>query len=122
MIDKRTVFEIHRLKNAGMSNRVIAGELQLNRETVSRYLKDPNPLPMQRKEKPSKLDPYRDLAGQIIEEHPAVKARLSCRLSRQKALMARSLLSGNCCGNSGADRADGKRLSEWNRNRAGRCR
>ena len=34
MIDRKTVFEIHRLKNAGYSARQIARELRLGRDTV----------------------------------------------------------------------------------------
>ena len=43
MIDRRTIFEIHRMANEGSSVRKIAKNLQLNRKTVKKYLKDPNP-------------------------------------------------------------------------------
>lgn len=84
MLDKRTIFEIHRLKNAGMSNRVIAGELQLNRETVSRYLKDPNPLPRKRKEKQTKLGPYKEAVEEMIAQYPVVKAPVVLQTLRAK--------------------------------------
>jgi len=43
MIDRRTIFEIHRLRNEGLSKQKIAKTLQINRKTVRKYLKDPNP-------------------------------------------------------------------------------
>jgi len=52
MLDKRVIFEMHRLKNAGMSNREIAGELRINRGSVSKYLNNPTPSPAVRKRKP----------------------------------------------------------------------
>ena len=84
MLDKRTIFEIHRLKNAGMSNRVIAGELRLNRETVSRYLKDPNLLPKKRKAKPTKLDPYKEAVAEMISKYPSLKAPVVLQTLRVK--------------------------------------
>jgi len=36
MIDRKTVFEIHRFKNAGYSARQIAGEMRLGRDTVKK--------------------------------------------------------------------------------------
>ena len=38
MIDRKTVFDIHRLKNAGYSARQIAGEMRLGRDTVKKYM------------------------------------------------------------------------------------
>ncbi len=74
MIDKRMIFEIHRLKNNGFSNREIAAQLQIYRGTVSKYLDNPTIAPTSRKQKSSKLDPFRDFVRTIIEEHPTIKA------------------------------------------------
>lgn len=41
MIDRKTVFDIHRLKNAGYSARQIAKEMRLGRDTVKKYLATP---------------------------------------------------------------------------------
>jgi len=41
MIDRQTVFEIHRLNNLGYSKRKIAHELGLDRDTVRKYLEHP---------------------------------------------------------------------------------
>jgi len=42
MIDRKTVFDIYRLKDAGYSARLIAREMRLGRDTVSKYLKNPD--------------------------------------------------------------------------------
>ena len=41
MIDRKTVFDIHRLKNVGYSARQIAREMRLGRDTVNKYLLTP---------------------------------------------------------------------------------
>lgn len=84
MIDKRTVFEIHRLKNSGLSNREIAATLHLDRTTVGKYLTNPAPSPAARKPKPSKLDPYNDAIKIYLEEHPNIKAPVVLRKLKEK--------------------------------------
>ncbi len=74
MIDRRTVFEIHRLNNSGYSGREIASQLRVDRETVSKYINNPDPQPKSRKQQPSKLDPYRDKVSAMLQEYPAIKA------------------------------------------------
>ena len=44
MIDRRTVFKIHRLNNLGFSKRKIACELGLDRNTVKKYPEHPQNL------------------------------------------------------------------------------
>jgi len=84
MLDKRTIFEIHRLKNQEWSQRRIAQELRVGRTTVKKYLENPEQTFPQRAPRPSKLDPYprpskldnfRDLADQLIKDNPAVTAK-----------------------------------------------
>ena len=41
MIDKRTIFEIHRLKHLGWSNRKIARHLRIDRGSVKKYASNP---------------------------------------------------------------------------------
>ena len=41
MIDKRTIFEIHRLKHLGWSNRKIARHLRIDRGSVKKYAPKP---------------------------------------------------------------------------------
>jgi len=42
MIDRKTVFDIYQLKDAGYSARLIAREMRLGRDSVSKYLKNPD--------------------------------------------------------------------------------
>ena len=74
MIDRRTVFEIHRRSNLGYSERKIAYELGLDRDTVKKYLKHPEIVVLPRLSKTSKLDPYSNLIDQFLEQDPYVKA------------------------------------------------
>jgi len=74
MIKKRTIFEIHRLKNLGWSDRRIARELRVGRTTVRKYLENPEQTVSKRTPKPSKLGSYRDLVDQLLEQDPLVKA------------------------------------------------
>jgi transposase len=74
MIDKRTIFEIHRLHDQGFSGREITGRLGIDRASVSKYLKNPDQVVGKRAGKKSKLDPYRDLISDMLEQYPGVKA------------------------------------------------
>ncbi len=73
MLDKRTVFEIHRLKNEGDSARRIARKLSINRETVIKYLSNPV-LAIANRKRSSKLSPYYDLINELTKEYPYVQA------------------------------------------------
>jgi transposase len=69
MIDRRTVFEIHRLFHEGYGIRKIARTLKLSRDSVKRYLDNPNP------SKPvivraSKLDPFKEEIQRLLERDP----------------------------------------------------
>lgn len=79
MIDKRTVFEIHRLKDMGFSFRQIAGSLNLDRDTVKKYVYDPDIKNNPKPGRPSKLDPYRGLIKDMIAQYPKVKAPVVLR-------------------------------------------
>lgn len=75
MIDQRTIFEIHRLANEGLSIRKIARTLQLSRKTVAKYLTEPNP------KKPtivraSKLDSFKDKIIALLEIDPKASAEV----------------------------------------------
>jgi transposase len=73
MIDKRTIFEIHRLKHLGWSNRKIARHLRIDRQSVKKYAL--NPVQAQiRFCRTSKLDPFRDLIQELLKQDPAVSA------------------------------------------------
>ena len=73
MIDQRTIFEIHRLANEGLSARRIANHLKLNRKTVVRYLTDPNPTrPVVKRA--SKLDAFKQEIERMLEIDPKASA------------------------------------------------
>jgi len=74
MIDKRTVFEIHRLRNMQFSIRQIAKQLGLDRETVKKYIEQPDITCQKRPGRVSKLDSYRDLIQQMVNDYPQIKA------------------------------------------------
>lgn len=84
MIDKRTVFEIHRLKRMGLSIRQIAATLHLDRETVSKYLKSPNISSKKRPGRPSKLDPFREMIKEVVDQYPTIKAPVILNMIRDK--------------------------------------
>ena len=73
MIDRRTVFDIHRLAHDGLSVRKIATTLGLDRQTVKKYLDDPAPQATPRS-RASKLDPYQDDIARMLEADPKVSA------------------------------------------------
>ncbi len=73
MIDRQTVFEIHRLHHMGWKARKIARKLRISRPTVRRYIENPEPL-KRKKSRTSKLDPYRSRIKQLLEQDPEVKA------------------------------------------------
>ena len=79
MIDKRTLFEIHRLKDMGMSNREIAKAAGCSRKTVSKYIANPQVKSEKRKARPLKLAPYHDYIRELISKHPKLKAPVVLR-------------------------------------------
>jgi transposase len=76
MTDKRTVFEIHRLNNMQFSIRQISKQLGLDRGTVKKYLEQPDITCQKRPDRESKLDPFRDLILQMVNDYPQIKAPL----------------------------------------------
>ncbi len=84
MIDKRMVFELHRLKRMGLSMRQIAVTLNLDRGTVSKYWKSPDITCKPRPGRPSKLDPFREIIKDAVEHYPKVKAPVILNIIRDK--------------------------------------
>ncbi len=73
MIDKHTIFEIHRLANEGLSIRKIAKRIKINRKTVANYLEEPNPeRPLIKR--PGKLDPFKEKISNLLQIDPQVSA------------------------------------------------
>ena len=73
MIDRHAVFEIHRLRQEGLSKQRIATTLHLDRKTVSKALKDPDHKrpPINRD---SKLDPFKEEVQRLLEIDPKASA------------------------------------------------
>ena len=75
MIDTQTIFEIHRLKQQGFSERKIAKTLHLTRKTVRKYLDNP----IQKRpviHRKSKLDPFKNEIKQLLEQDSRVSAEV----------------------------------------------
>jgi transposase len=74
MLDKRIIFEIHKLKNMGLKQRQIARELRVGRDTVKKYLEDPEKTFCSKASRSSKLDPFKDNIAKYLDDDPQVKA------------------------------------------------
>jgi len=84
MINKRTVFEMYRLKDFGFSRREIARQLNIDRATVAKYLDNPDPDPGKRAKRTSKLEPYRDELADMLKQFPAIKAPVVMQRIKEK--------------------------------------
>jgi len=78
------VFEIHRLNNEGYKERKISRLLGVGRNTVSKYLKNPEKTFKPRKKRLSKLDPFKPVIDEYIETDPTVGAPVILRKIRDK--------------------------------------
>ena len=84
MISRETVFEIHRLNNEGYKERNISRLLGVGRNTVSRYLKNPEKTFKPREKRLSKLDPFKPAIDEYLETDPTVGAPVILRKIRNK--------------------------------------
>ena len=84
MKNKRIIFEIHRLKDLGFSNRSIAETLSIDRATVGKYIANPEQVFVRNVQRPSKLDPYRGLIKELLDQHPKIKAPVVLRQIEDK--------------------------------------
>lgn len=89
MIDRQTVFEIHRLKHAGYSARNIAVQMRLGRDTVRKYLEQPECVVVPKKPRGSKLDAHRDLIDDLLKEHPRIQAPVVLQRLQEKGFDGR---------------------------------
>jgi transposase len=79
MLSRQLVFEIHRLKNEGCSTRTIAQTLNVGRNTIHRYLENPEKRFARRKKPVSKLDPFKPFIDECLEKDPKVSAAVLLR-------------------------------------------
>jgi transposase len=74
MLNPEQIDALHRLHWAEKwPVRKIARHLKLGRRSVAKYLASPAPVPVPR-ERPSKLDPYKPLLSELLEQDPAAPA------------------------------------------------
>lgn len=83
MIERRTIFEIHRLAHNGFSVRKIAATLGLSRQSVQKYLDDPTAQAI-RPQRASKLDPYKDDIARMLEDDPKASAAVICQRLQER--------------------------------------
>jgi len=95
MIDRQTVFEIHRLHHLGFKERKIARTLRISRPTVRRYLENPQPQ-KPRISRSSKLDPYQDHIQQLLEKDPEVKAPVVLQRLQQEGFDGKITILRDC--------------------------
>jgi transposase len=79
MLSRHRVFEIHRLKDEGYTNRAIARNLKIGRNTVRRYLDNPEKTFTPRKKRVSKLDPFKPFIDECLKKDPFVSAPVLLR-------------------------------------------
>ena len=84
MINRRIIFEIHRLKDMQFSVRQIAKTLNLDRGTVARHIKHPDISRKPRRGRPSKLDPFREFIKEMVAQYPKVNAPVVLRQIQDK--------------------------------------
>ena len=89
MIDRRSVFEIHRFKDVGCSERQIARQLRIGRKTVRKYLDHPERAISKRTPKASKLDAYREMIDSFLEKLPDIKAPVVLQRLRKEGFTGR---------------------------------
>ena len=74
MKSRQIVFDIHRLKDKGYSNRAIARSLKVGRNTVAKYLYNPDATFSKSKKRRSKLDPFKEEVNRCLEKEAAIPA------------------------------------------------
>lgn len=88
MKDQRTIFEIHRLANEGLSIRKIVRILGISRETAAQYLVNPT-VARPQVQRGSKLDSFKEEIARLLEIDP----RASAEVIRQR-IKAKGFVGG----------------------------
>lgn len=85
MLGRKIIFEIHRLKDEGLSQRQIAKKLRISRPAVGKYLDNPEQVfDSSKSKRASKLEPYYDDIDEYLKEYPDVKAPVVLQRLRDK--------------------------------------
>lgn len=83
-MDKRTIFEIHKLHDMGLKERFIARRLRLSRPTVRKYLANPDITRTKKPDRPGKLSDYYEFIQQLLTDWPAASAAVILQRIREK--------------------------------------
>ena len=94
MLERRVVFEVHQLRDQGLSVRRIASALGINRETVSKYLQNPEKRIVKRR-RPSKLDAYKPIIEKLLNELPSAPMPVILRVLRQEGYTGGKTILGD---------------------------
>ena len=78
------MFEIHRLSNEGYKERKISRLLGIGRNTVTRYMKNPEKVFKPRKKRLSKLDPFKPVIDEYLKIDQTAGAPVILRKIRDK--------------------------------------
>ncbi|ETR67891.1 MAG: IstA3 [Candidatus Magnetoglobus multicellularis str. Araruama] len=84
MIERRIIFEIHRLKDAGLSQREISKRVGISRPSVQKYITSPEQSINLPKKKASKIDSFTGMIDEFLKEDPFVKAPVVLQRIQEK--------------------------------------
>ena len=71
VMDPKTIEAIYRMTHEQkVSRREISRQLHVARKTIRKYLQNPTPKPVIRKPRPSKLDPFKPLIRELLDQCP----------------------------------------------------
>ena len=72
--DSKTIDAIHRMSHEQkLSSREIARQLHIGRRTIKKYLQDPLAKVSFRKPRASKLDPFKPVIRELLEQWPRAR-------------------------------------------------
>jgi len=75
VMDPRTIEAIYRMTHEQkLSQREISRQLHVTRKTILKYLQNPAPKPAIRKPRPSKLDPFKPVIRELLDQCPRVSS------------------------------------------------
>jgi transposase len=70
-MDPKTIEAIYRMTHEQkLSHREISRQLHVARKTIRKYLQNPDPKPIIRKPRPSKLDPFKPVIRELLDQCP----------------------------------------------------
>ena len=89
MIDKREIFEIHRLFHEGYSIRKIATKLRISRQCIKKYLEQPEALENNLTKRGSKLDLHKAQISEYLDMNDKLSAVVTTVLKLPQLIRCR---------------------------------